>query len=945
MRFLLTGLLTLCAFVLISPFSLAQTSVSVSGTISNAGGAPLQGATVRLRNTADTLKQHGVISKRNGEFVIQNVGRGTYTLRAELIGYAPYTKTINVGDADLTVDKILLAEASVDLSSVEIEGQAIASELKGDTAQFSARAYKTNVNATSEELVTKMPGVTVENGTVKAQGEEVQRVLVDGKRFFGDDARQTLQNVPADMVENVQVYNARTNISMFSGFDDGNTEKTINLVTKKDKRKGSFGNAQGGYGTDNRYNGSATYNSFDGDQRISLLGLTNNINQQNFSIQDLLGGMGMSGGRSQMMSSMANRPGGSAMFARMGGSATNLYIGQANGISTTHALGTQYSDQWGESTSVSGSYFFNYSNNNNNSATAREYVKPSGQTYQENNLANTISRNHRFTFRLESNLDTLNKLLVTPSISYQHRTAATDLLGTTALNADTLSNTNTVTNNTPTAFTAALNADYSHRFTPDGRTLAIELNTELRRASANGSLVSANTFAGIDTSTALDQVSKQKQNGNTIGADLSWVEPLGQLGLIRIQYEPTIVFNDADKQTMGYDSASSDYTTVLPLLTNTYTNTYTTHYMHATHRYQFDNTIITSGLGYQVASLNGRVTFPNAEDIQRTFYNVLPELQIRQRFSEKSEATIRYRLYTQPPSITQLQNVVDNSNPLQLSIGNPELGQTVGHNFMVRFRDIDWMAGKTLFGFVSADVNEKYIATRTIVTSSDTVVSGVALPPGATITAPVNLNGYVRLNSFVSYGIQVGLIKSNLNLNGGVNYVRTPSVVNGATNHSNNTGVRLGFYLGSNISEDLDISVGYDANFNFIVNTLTKDQDANYFSHTATGRLIWNLGIVACSTDVAHALYKGLGAGYDQVYTVWNAGVGLRLFDNAGELRLSVFDLLHQNASVYRTVNPVSIDNTQTQVITRYAMLTFSYRLRSFEKQGMPEGMPRAPRH
>ncbi|MCO6466856.1 MAG: TonB-dependent receptor [Bradyrhizobiaceae bacterium] len=921
------------------PFKIAAQQ-QISGKVLSAQGTGLAGATIRLSNTTDSTKQHGAISKRDGSFEINDVPKGVYNLRISLIGYAPFTSTATVGSQPLALGSLTLSDDTVNLQAVDVEANVIASEMKGDTAQFNAKAYKTNANATSEELVTKMPGVTVENGTIKAQGEEVKRVLVDGKRFFGDDARQTLQNVPADMVDNVQVYNARTNASMYSGFDDGNTEKTMNLVTKKDRRKGAFGNVLGGYGTDDRYTGSLAANYFDDAQRITILGLTNNINQQNFNVQDLLGSMGISGGRARMMSAGASRPGGGFMLSRMSG---GLYMGQSNGISTTHALGTQYSDEWGANTQVSGSYFFNYSDNTNNSAMQREYVNPKDQAYAEKNDASTLSRNHRFNFRLESNLDSMNKLLITPNLSYQSRAASTTLDGITQLLADTLSTTNTNTYNTPSALTAGLDVNYSHTFNAQGRTFAVELDAEVRKSTADGSLVSTNTFNQLDSLSTLDQTSTQKQDGTTYSAEVSWVEPMGDYGLLRLLYEPSITMNDADKRTNEYDSLTNDYSNLLPLLTNTYSNTYTTHLARLTHRYQFANTIITSGIGYQVALLDGDVTYPSTAAIRRTFYNIVPELQIRQRFSEQSEMTLRYSFSTQPPSISQLQNVVDNSNPLQLSMGNPDLDQMLDHSLTLRFRDMNWKEGRTLFGFVSADFYQNYVGTSTTVTARDTTVNNIRLAPGTTITAPVNLDGYVGLHSFFTYGLQADFIKSNLNFNGGVNYTRTPSMVNGANNISNNAGFRLGVYLGSNISEDVDVSVSYDANYNVIVNSLTREQDANYFTHTASGRLVWNLGMLACSTDVNHSMYTGLGEGYDQTYTVWNAGIGLRMFDNAGELRLSVFDLLHQNASVYRTVNPVSIDNTQTQVITRYAMLSFNYRFRSFDQANMPESRPPGP--
>ncbi len=922
-------------FLLIT--SITSTSqVTLSGRVVGPDGDGVPGATVRLSSAADTTIVLGAVANSKGVFEVRQVPSGPWRVRVSMLGFAPYTMTTFVRSSDVQLGDLKLSPDTVGLRSVEVQADAIAAEMKGDTAQFNAQAFKTNQFASSEELVKKMPGITIEDGTVKAQGETVQRVLVDGRRFFGDDARSTLQNVPADMVQNVQVYDARTNISMFSGFDDGNTEKTINLITKKDKRKGAFGNVYGGYGTDQRFSGGATFNSFDGDQRITLLGLTNNINQQNFSVQDVLGSMGITGGQARMMSNMANRMGPSAMFSRGGSSASNLFVGQQGGITTTHALGTQYSDTWGGNTEVSASYFFNYADNTNNSNLDREYVQPAGQSYTEDNLSNTINQNHRFNMRLESTLDSMNRVLFEPRLSYQNRTALTDLIGTTTNTGQPLSSTRTSTTNEPVALTLGGELDYSHRFNDEGRTFAVELGADWRTSTADGGLTSLNSFTMPDTSTSLDQISFQDQDGLTLNAELTWTEPFGKAGMVRLQYEPSVTFNDADKQTFAFDSVTGNHSQLLPLLTNTYDNQYTVHSVEAMYRVQFSNTIITAGTAYQVAQLSGNVTFPATDVISRSFYNWIPNVQIRQRFSQQSELTFRYRLRTDPPSVSQLQNVVDNSNPLQLSIGNPQLDQSLTHDLSIRFRDVDWMAGRTLFGFVSANFLEDYVATRTVVTATDTIVNGILLPAGGTITSPENLDGYVRINSFFTYGFRPGTSIVNLNLNGGVNYTRTPSTVNGAENFSNNTSVRGGLYASSNVSEDLDISIGYDANYNIIINSLTREQDANYFSHTATGRLIWNIGPIACSTDVAHTMFTGLGDGFDQTYTVWNAGIGWRMLNNAGELRLSVFDLLKQNASIGRTVNPVSIDNTQTQVLTRYAMVTFSYQLRAFDQANMP---------
>ncbi len=930
----------LCCFCISTLALFAEESVR--GRVVNPFGEPVQAATIRLVSARDTTMVKGAITDRKGQFSIDNVASGPYRLRVNMVGYAPLTMTTFVRNSTVDVGDLKLSLDTVQLRRVQVEADALPVQMKGDTTEFNAKAFKTNEYATSEELVKKMPGITVEDGTVKAQGEEVRRVLVDGKRFFGDDARQTLQNVPADMVEGVQVYDARSNQSMFSGFDDGGTEKTINLVTKKDKRKGAFGNAYGGYGTDERFSAGATYNAFNGPQRLTMLGLTNNINQQNFNLQDLLGSMGIGGGQARMMGAMASRVGAGNVMSRMGGSAANLFVGQQDGITTTHALGTQYSDTWWETFDVSGSYFFNYADNNNGSYTDRQYVEPVGQTYTEDNHSRTIGRNHRFTFRMESQLDSVNRLLIEPRLSYQGRSANTGLDGEFALNGSPLSRTVTNTFNDPAAINLGGSVNYSHRMNTEGRTVSVEASVDWRKTSADGTLNSLNAFSDGEDTTSLNQINSNQQNGTTLRGEIGITEPLGNAGQLRLSYNPSITIDNSDRSTFEYDQRTGEYSIPLPLLTNVYNNTYSTQAADVQYRVKLNNTIISAGLGYQYSVLEGNITSPQSGNIRRTFNNVLPTLMLRQRFSQQSELTLRYQQRTQAPSITQLQNVIDNSNPLQLSTGNPELDQSLTHNIMLRFRDVNWMVGRTFFGFVSASLMEDYVGTSTAVTLTDTTIGGVPLPRGATITIPMNLSGFMRVNSFFTYGWQANIIKSNVNLNGGVNYVRTPSMVNMQDNFNNSTNIRLGTYISSNFSEDLDIGAGYDAQYNIIINSLTREQDANYFSHTATGRVIWNIGPLACSTDVAHTMFSGLGQGFDQSFTVWNAGLGWRILDRAGEIRLSVFDLLGQNASVNRTVNPVSIDNTQTQVITRYAMLTFSYQLRNFSGAAPPpSGRPR----
>lgn len=924
-------------------YVLAHTNSSanqdVQGRVIDAADkSPLQGTTVVLVSPQDSAIKLGAITSKSGSFLIRDVPAGPWRLSVSFIGFRKHSSTIFIRSSNLDIGTIALQQDTVNAKPINVEADAAAVQVKGDTTEYNAKAYKTNVNASAEELVKKMPGVSVEGGTVTAHGEDVRRVLVDGREFFGDDPSSTLRNVPADMVDRVQVYDRGSDMSMFSGFDDGNTQKTINLVTKRDRRKGEFGKFYGGYGSQERYSAGATFNYFDGPQRLVVLGLSNNINQQNFSAQDIVGSLGIGGPMGRLANRFASSPAGQRMITSRSGSGFggrgdlgNLFVNQQNGVTTTHALGSNYSNAIGEDINLSGSYFFNYADNGNTSSLNRDYVTPQDQFYTEGNNAVSLNRVHRLNLRVEATLDSLNALIVAPRFTLQDGSSYTGSFGETSNKGLLLSTTQTNNSILNLGIVGGGSLTFRHRFNNSGRNIAITVNTDANSGTSDGDLVSSNKFSGVDSVFALDQISNQRVIAATYSGSVAWTEPIFSDGLLQVSYTPSVTKSTSDKQTLSFDSTSGSYSTIDTLLTNKFDNTYTSQRTQALYRWQTENTIITAGAAYQFADLTGQALFPSSGRIVRTFNNVLPSAMWQQKFSRNSNIRLRYSTSTSPPSVSQLQNVVDNTNPIQLKLGNPNLVQDYTHNVSIRFINSDWMSNRSTFGFVSISLINDYIGSASVVTTADTTVNGILLPPGAQITAPQNLDGYISVRSRFSYGIPITFIPSNVNLNTGINYTRVPGLVNGFENFANTTVIRAGFFLSSNISEDIDISASYDGQYNIVVNSLQREQNANYFTHNASGRLIWNIGALACSTDVNNTIYTGLGPDYDRTYTVWNAGLGYRFFDNrAGELRITVFDLLRQNDNVGRSVNDIYVEDSQSSVITRYAMLTFTYDLKSF---------------
>ena len=931
---------------------LAQ-SINIKGrALQAADASPVPGASVRMVSVKDSAVTKGGYTERDGAFSIKDVPIGAYKLSISAIGFRKLESTVFVREGKADVGVFRLQIDTVRASAINVEATAIRMEVKGDTMDYNAQAFKTNPNATAEDLVKKMPGITVENGTVKAQGEEVRRVTVDGREFFGDDAQATLRNLPADMVDRVQVFDRGSDLSMFSGFDDGNTSKQMNVVTRKDKRNGSFGRIYGGYGDQDRYQAGATINNFSGAQRISLIGMANNINQQNFSFQDILGTMGGGGGMSGGMGRMMSRymsGGGSQMMMRMGGGGggggpmggfSNFFVGQQGGIAATNAIGANYSDQWGQRTNVSSSYFFNNADNDRTTDLNRQYLAAQslGQVYTQQDTANTNSNNHRFNMRIESFIDSANVLVISPRVTLQGSQALNNVAGSTTFQTNPLNTTSTLNDNTNGGYNASVSTTYRRLLSTNGRTIAATFNVDGSNRWNEGALRSINQFTvPLDSTFQFDQRSVGGSTGLTLSGQLAYTEPVGDRDMIQVSYEPSFADNTSRRTTLNLDSTTNTLAKLDSLLSNSFNNGYSTQRVGALYRMRGDNTIITFGGNYQLAQLTGEQTFPQSFRVERTFQNFLPSLMWQQKFSQASNLRLFYRTNTNAPSISQLQDIVDNSNPLQLRIGNPNLVQEYTHSLNARFVDAQWMQGKTMFGFVNVSYTQNYIGNSIdFLRAGDTIgraqFSGIVIGPGTQLSRPVNLEGNWNLRSFFTYGFPV--MGWNLNLNSGVFYTRTPGVINDATNYSNSTTGNAGLFLSSAASEDLDVSVSYNGIYTWVKNTIQIAADDNYFTHVATARVIWNVGPVACSTDVNQTLYSGLGTEFNRSFTVWNAGVGYRFLENrAAELRFSINDILNQNDAINRSINDVSIEDTRTNALRRYMMLTFSYDLKSFNKQ------------
>ena len=924
-------LLTIFPFLFIS----AQ-NLSISGQIVDQTNQSLVGANVVLLQPKDSAFIKGTSTDIDGKFMIEEIKPGKLLIKISYIGYDDFFISKVISNQSISLGKQILKEKTTKLKEVSIVGTMIQVQQKGDTTQINAGAFKTNPDANAEDLVTKMPGISIQDGKVQAQGEDVKKVMVDGKDFFGDDASAVLKNLPAEVIDKIQVFDKKSDQSELTGFDDGNSVKTLNIVTKQQFRNGTFGKVNGAYGYDDKWKGGLSINFFKGKRRITILENSNNVNEQNFSSEDLLGVM--SGGSSGTSGSSGRRGGGGSS-GRPGGQpndAGSFLVDQKSGITTTHAFGINYADQW-KKVSFTGSYFINYSDNNSLNDLFRQYItsQNDGLTYKENSVSDSKNTNHRINLKFDWKIDSLNSILFQPKFSLQQNDATNALSGENFYLTNALSNTSNNFVSTLTGINFSSPLLYRHSFSKKRRTLSLNLNPGYNQNKGNSNLNSYTTiFTDTLSADTLNQLSNRNVQGFTMSSNLVYTEPVSEKGQLMFSYGTNFNKNQSDKETFNFSPLTKSYSIFDTILSNKYSSQYFSQSFGTSYRIQDKMWNLSAGLSYQYSQLKGEQIFPDSFNLDKTFSSLLPNMQFQYKFTSKKNLRIFYRSTNTAPSVSQLQKVINNSNSLLLTTGNPDLNQDWRNNITIRYSSSNTEKLTSFFALLSGIYTTNYIVNSTFIASDDTLIApGIILAKGSQITKPVNLNGYFNVRSFNNYSFPISKIKSNLSLNLGGAFSRTPGIVNNDLNYANSYNVGFGFAISSNISEKYDFTISSNTTYNSVSNTLQTNQDNVYYNQNTKLKIQiqpWK-GFVL-QTDLSHQYNSGLSQSYNQNYLLWNAAVAYKfLKDRQAEFRLSVFDILKQNNNITRNVTETYYEDVKTNVLQQYLLLTFTYNIKYFK--------------
>ncbi len=904
---------------------LAQKNGSVKGvafdTISK---LPVAAATITVLERKDSSLVTFTMTGNDGRFELKGLANGEYRLMISHVSYYNSNKPFTISDAAKNTDlgNVVMNDKTKVLEEVVLAAEAPPVTLVGDTIQYNAGSFKTPPNASVEQLLKKLPGVKVEkDGTIKAQGEKVNRVLVDGKEFFGNDPKVATKNLPADAVDKVQVYDKQSDQAQLTGFEDGNYEKTINLKLKKDKKKGVFGKVNAGAGNKERYEGKFNVNSFKGARQFSAIGMGNNTNAEGFSFMDILN---FSGELARMQ-----RGGGGNMNINISGEeAAAMGInagGRNNGINSAWGGGLNYNNIIGTKLDFQSNYFYNRFNPNQESHIQRQYFLPdSSYFYNQNSFTDNLNNNHRFNLNTLYQVDSMNSIRITPSFSFQktNNRSQTDY--------QTLSEDKLLTNE---GFSNSTSASQGYNFRNDiiwrkkfarkGRTFSLSLQTSLNESDGDGSLSSINSFftpaGALLKRDTLNQQSTTK--GDLRGHNLRavYTEPVWKKSLLEFSVSKSNTKSTSEKITYDYNKLNDKFDQYNNILSNDFENTYG--YINAGMRMrtQKNKFSYSFGANWQQAELEGKITTGIKDSlISKTFRNILPNARFQYNFTRFKSLSVSYNTTTNQPSMAQLQPVPDNSNSLNIREGNPDLKQEYNHTVQTHLNLVSPYKNKNLFMFLTMNTTQNKIVNYDSINQL-----------GVKRTKPVNVNGVYTINSSISYSMPVRFLKGSVEISSNTGVFKTKQFINTVGNSIQTFSVGPELRLDMNPTEKLSLGLSAGFNYNKTKYSLQSALNTNYLSQEYNASLDWEMPKqFFFSTDFMYTINSQRAAGFNIKVPLWNASISRQMLKyNRGELKFAARDLLNKNVGISRNTNNNYIEDSRVLTLRQFFLLSFTYSL------------------
>lgn len=904
--------LLMLLMILFSPMAFAQQSgVNVTGSVVEQGSdTPIEQATVRLLNVKDSAMVRGVVSARNGSFTLKNVKKGSYLLHITFIGYDPLYQPLQITGKKnpVNVGKLELSDGAIELGEAVVIGKAPEVTVRNDTVEYNADSYKVTEGSVLEDLLKKMPGVEVDGeGKITVNGKEVKKVMVDGKEFFSDDPKVASKNLPAKMIDKLQVLDKKSDMAQMTGFDDGEEETVINLTVKPGMKQGWFGNAYGGYGSKDRYEGNAMVNRFVNNDQITFMGGANNTNNMGFSdlASTMFSGMGGGGGR-------------------RGG------FGAGSGITSSGNAGLNFSKEFKpDKLTLGGNTRYSHSDNDARSKSDRQNILPGDSSSYDNSeaMSRTKSDNFGVDFRLEWKPDTMTQLIFRPSFSLSHSMNDNFSDATTLDNERDTVNTNKSSNYSESnGYNLNASIDFSRKLNNKGRVFSATLsggNSDSYSDGMNRSdIVYFNQTDALKNS-IIDQRSRYDNKGFNYRAYVSWVEPIGHNNFIQATYSISQRKQEALKNIYNQD-ADGIYNVLDSAYSQSYRNNFISQRASLSFKSQRAKFNYTIGLNLDpsYSSSENFVGDTTLSKITRKVVNLSPMAQFNYMFDKRTNLRIMYNGRTSQPSMTQLQPVADISDPTNITIGNPDLNPRYTNNVFIRFQQ--FTPEKQRAFMIMA--NGSYIINDIVSYTSYNQETGVKTTTYKNVNGNYSGNVRMMLNTPLKnkkFSINSMTMASFANSNGYINEEKN-------TNRNLILSERGGIDFRSSY---LDLGVNGNIRYNATSNSLQKENNQNTFNYGAGGYTTIYLPLnFKIESDVNWSTNSGYGDGFKQNEVLWNASASKSfLKNNQGTLRFKIYDILQQRSNISRSVTASYIQDSEYNTLGSYFMVHFIYRFSIFK--------------
>ena len=876
-------------------------AVVITGTVVDASTQdPVVQAGIRVLNASDSTYIKGGATNSFGKFSIQ-VNKGHYIVQTSFLGYTDVFTNVNASKSENSLGKVSLRDDGILLKEAVVTAKAPEIVIKGDTVEYNADSYKVQESAVVEDLIKKMPGAEVDaNGKITINGKEVKKILLDGKEFFSDDPKVASKNLPAKMVEKLQVLDRKSDMSLMTGFDDGEEETVINLTVKPGMKEGVFGNAYAGYGNKDRYEANAMVNYMRNNNQLTFVGGANNTNNAGFS--DFA----------------------TTSFSGMRGGPRGLNFGGNNGITKAYNGGINFSTEFSPKFKWGGDIRYGRTDNDVISDSYTRYLA-TDQRETKKTIGNNIGDNFNVNFKIEWKPDSSTQVIFRPNFTYQKNSSFENSNSSTTTEdiTDMVNWGNSKYYSEGDGYELGGNLEVSRQLGKKGRVLSFGISGGFNDRTSDGTNWAETYFYRNDSTSVTDQIFHQKNKGYNWRGYVSYVEPVGRNNFLQLTYSYKKTYTESDKETFKNDYGVTDYSLIDTTSTQRLENNFINQEIGLNFKSQREKYNYTVGFSVQPSKTESWNITHNPEHprvlTSNDVVNFSPTAQFNYLWSKRRNLRLDYKGTVNQPSVSQM--TTDNSDPMNIRYGNPNLDPSFENRLRIRYRNFnpEQASAFMLFGGFSFTTND-------IVSNANRDENGVQT------TTYENINGNMNANLRMIINRPLRNPKFSINSMSYIAYDRS----NGFVNTNKNTANTFNFNESAGLDYRSDkFDLGLKGNFRYasVNNSLKGQTDDNTFNYGGTANTtIYFPYNFTLETDMNYSANSGYTSGYDQSEWLWNASLSKQIFkDKSGTIRFKIYDILQERSNISRTSNVRYVQDVNTNTLNSYFMFHFVYRFQIFK--------------